>query len=97
MSVIDNLKNEIENLKKEIEKLNNLSTKKPLENLKEKKSYMVEWYKKNKEKHLEKLKNKSVCECGEYVSYGNRVRHNDTSKHIKKLASKTLLDSLIKE
>ena len=46
---------------------------------------MVEWYKKNKVKHLDKLKNKSECECGEMVSYGNRIRHKTTSKHIKKL------------
>ena len=89
MSVIDILKNEIENIKKEIEKLNNLSIKKPLEiSNNDKKSYMVEWYKKNKDKHLEKLKNKSACECGEMVSYGNRIRHKETPKHKKKIKIK---------
>jgi hypothetical protein len=45
---------------------------------------MVEWYKNNKDKHLTNLKEKKKCECGELVSYSNRVRHLKTSKHLKK-------------
>ena len=51
---------------------------------------MVNWYKKNKEKHLEKLKNKSKCECGDLVSYGNRIRHLTTPKHTKRMNKQTV-------
>ena len=48
-------------------------------------NYMVNWYRKNKLIHLENLKKKSVCECGVNVSYGNKLRHLNTSKHKKML------------
>lgn len=50
----------------------------------DKKKYMVEWYKNNKDKHLTNLKEKKKCECGDLVSYSNRVRHLKTSKHLKR-------------
>lgn len=50
-----------------------------------KNSYMVEWYKKNKEKHINTLKTKSKCACGVDVAYGNRIRHLQTPKHKNKL------------
>ncbi len=52
----------------------------------DKKKYMIEWYKLNKDKHLNKLKEKNICECGDMVSYSNRVRHIKTSKHLKRLS-----------
>ena len=79
----------LEDLKKQVEELTivikNLQNPEKKETITDNKKYMVEWYKKNKVKHLDKLKNKSECECGEMVSYGNRIRHKTTSKHIKKL------------
>ena len=48
-------------------------------------SYMVEWYKKNKEKHINTLKTKSKCDCGVDVAYGNRLRHLETLKHKSKM------------
>ena len=50
----------------------------------DKKKYMVEWYKNNKDKHLTNLKEKKKCECGDLVSYSNIVRHLKTSKHLKR-------------
>jgi len=54
------------------------------------KHYMVEWYKKNKEKHLQTMKEKSICSCGASVSYGNRKRHLQTPKHLKKVSENTI-------
>lgn len=84
---------EINNLIKEFtEKLNIITNKNNIIELpktdkpeKIQKNYMLDWYKKNKEKHLIKLKSKKECICGEMVSYGNRIRHLSTPKHIKKL------------
>jgi hypothetical protein len=56
----------------------------------EKSSYMVEWYKKNKEKHLNKLKSKVVCECGASIASGNRLRHLTTPKHKKLIEKKNI-------
>ncbi len=56
----------------------------------EKPSYMVEWYKKNKEKHLNKLKSKVVCECGASIASGNRLRHLTTPKHKKLIEKKNI-------
>ena len=44
----------------------------------------LKWYKNNKDKHLNNLKEKKKCECGDLVSYSNRVRHLKTSKHLKR-------------
>jgi hypothetical protein len=52
----------------------------------DKKKYMVEWYKANKDKHLSKLREKNKCECGDMVSYSNKVRHLKTSKHLKRFS-----------
>jgi hypothetical protein len=48
--------------------------------------YQKEYYKNNKNKLLEKLKNKSKCDlCGGSYSYVGRNRHNLSNKHIRSL------------
>jgi len=59
-----------------------------------KSSYMVEWYKKNKEKHINTLKTKSKCDCGVDVAYGNRLRHLETPKHKNKMELITLQNQI---
>ena len=77
----------IENNNVELVKIENLLTQ---SNNDDKTSYMVEWYKKNKEKHLNKLKSKVVCDCGASIASGNRLRHMTTPKHKKLIEKKNI-------
>ena len=47
-----------------------------------KKDTNKEWYEKNKEKLLEKQKQKITCVCGCIVAYIHKARHERTVKHI---------------
>ena len=57
----------------------NNATKKEFNNI----EYQKEYYKKNKDKLLTKLKEKSKCEiCGGSFSYVSKNRHIKTNKHL---------------
>lgn len=49
------------------------------------KDYRYEWYKKNKEKHLNYCKEKFKCECGKQVARSNASKHINTDYHKKKV------------
>jgi hypothetical protein len=58
------------------------TTKKEFNNI----EYQKEYYKKNKDKLLTKLKEKTKCElCGGSYSYVSKNRHNNSEKHKKKI------------
>lgn len=45
-------------------------------------------YEKNKEEILEKMKEKTICECGCKITKGGMTRHIKSAKHIKLMESK---------
>lgn len=44
-------------------------------------TYFVNWYAKNKERHLNYMKQKVECDCGSVTSMNNIERHYKTKKH----------------
>ena len=48
-------------------------------------SYMKEWYKNNKKKHLDYLKTKITCKCGLEITRNNYNKHIKTKKHLNRL------------
>jgi hypothetical protein len=51
-------------------------------------SYQKDYYDKRREKLLEEKKEKVLCECGTFISYGNLIPHKKTSLHKKRLINK---------
>jgi hypothetical protein len=64
-------------------KLKDTDEKKVFNNI----DYQKEYYQKNKDKLLTKLKEKTVCVCGGSYSYVTKNRHYNSGKHKKYVAN----------
>ena len=49
--------------------------------------YLKEYYCKNKQKVLQKMKQKYICACGKKSTIGHKKRHEHTKKHIQFIQS----------
>lgn len=45
--------------------------------------YLREWYKNNKDKHLEYCREKIACECGKSIARNSMSNHRKSKKHMK--------------
>jgi hypothetical protein len=50
--------------------------------------YFSKWYQENKEKHLNKMKEKMQCECGCIVTRSHLARHKKSNIHNKNIENK---------
>lgn len=85
--------NEIKDLKKKYKYIvmENKENKESEENQNNiKKIYNTEYYKKNKDKYYKTMEQKTLCQCGSIVRYGNRSKHIKTLKHQNYMKSNNL-------
>ena len=70
----------VKKLQKELDEFDAIREKKRL--------YRKKWYENNREKHLTAMKSPILCECGTMTSKNKIYRHQQTTKHIKKMCEK---------
>ncbi len=74
--------------------MNNLDN----DNVNERSQYLKDWYKDNKDKYLNHLKEKIDCKvCGIQISRSSQYRHNSSKKHLNNKITYDKINNIVKD